>query len=432
MTQPLTFVILGNGLATFRELRGALATHEGARLLVGGDDTEQVYEEIVRLRPNAAIIALGATPENELRLVARVAAECPQTAVICASRDASPDLILRSIRAGAREFLRLPVIPEEFKTVFDHTAEYCRVQPEAPKKRGRVVAVFSSKGGCGTTFVAANVAASTDKPTVLVDLNLQAGDLGLFLGVEPKFSIADLVESRERVDDSLLKSYLTPHSSNLSLLAAPREADSADDIKPEHVFEVLEILRERFDYVVIDPQHTFDSITLAALDQADEILFVLSLDIPAIRSAQRALQLFERLGYPRHKVHIVVNRFSKQIDLDLRQVERFLGERVMGYVQSDYRMAVNSINLGQPLVESEPASKLAAELRQIASRVTGAPMQPAPTEPRAGLFGSLFRRKSNDEAPVSRPAAVENGKGLTGALGGGGFELHISNFKSQV
>ncbi|HJQ35448.1 MAG TPA: hypothetical protein VJ866_25070 [Pyrinomonadaceae bacterium] len=401
MTQPLTFAILSTGLETFKELRGALATQEGARLLVGGDDQDQIFEEIVRMSPNAAVVSLSATPEAELRFVARVASECPRTAVICASRDASPDLILRSIRAGAREFLRLPVIPDEFKTVYARVAAVCAEQPEAPKKRGRVIASFSSKGGTGTTFIASNVAAGLDAPTVLVDLNLHAGDLGLFLGVEPKFSIADVVEHRLRVDDSLLRSFLTPHSAKLSLLAAPREADSADDIEPEHVFQVLELLRERFDYVVIDPQHTFDAITLAALDQADDILLVLTLDIPAIRSTQRALQIFDRLGYPRHKIHVVVNRFSKQIDLDLRQVERFLGERVMGYVQSDYKTAVNSINLGRPLVESEPNSKIAAELRQITAHVTGAAPQPAPHAPRAGLFGSLFRRKGGAKTAAS-------------------------------
>jgi pilus assembly protein CpaE len=395
MTQQLTFVILSTGLETFKELRGALSNETGARLLAGGDDAEQVFAEIERLRPSAVVVALGQTPENELKFVSRVASECPQTAIICASRDASPDLILRSIRAGAREFLRLPVIADEFKTVFRRTSEFCAGQVEAPKKRGRVVAVFSSKGGCGTTFIATNLAASLNAPTVLVDLNLQSGDLGLFLGVEPKFSIADLVENRERVDDSLLGSYLAPHSAHLSLLAAPREADSADDIEPEHVFDVLEILRERHDYVVVDPQHTFDAITLAALDQADDILLVLTLDIPAIRCAQRALAIFDRLGYPRHKVHIVVNRFSKQIDLDLRQVERYLGVPVMSYVQSDYRTAVNSINLGQPLVESEPSSKLASEIRQMGAALTGVAHAPETTEsPRRGLLGSLFRRQA--------------------------------------
>ncbi|MBV8859953.1 MAG: AAA family ATPase [Acidobacteria bacterium] len=400
MSQQLTFVILSAGMESFRELRAALATQEGARVLVGGDDAEQVYPEIERLAPNAVVIALGAEPEASLRFVERLAREFPRTAVICAARDSSPDTILRSIRAGAREFLRLPVRPEEFATVYQRTAEFCAVQPETPKKRGRVISVFSSKGGTGTTFVATNVAAAISQPTVLLDLNLQAGDLGLFLGVEPKFSIADLVENRERVDDTLLRSYLTPHTSNLSLLAAPREADSADDIEAEHVFQVLEILRERFEYVVVDPQHTFDSITLAALDQSDEILLVLTLDIPAIRSTQRALQIFDRLGYPRHKLHVVVNRFSKQIDLDLRQVERFLGERVAGYVQSDYRTAVNSINLGQPLVTSEPQSKIATELRQIAARFCGG-VQPAPAEPRRRGLGSFFKKEKAVNSQLS-------------------------------
>lgn len=393
MTQKLSFVILSSGLENFKELRAALAMQEGARVLVGGDEAEQVFPEIERLAPSAAIIALGAEPEAGLRFVERVAHECPRTAIICASHDASPDTILRSMRAGAREFLRLPVRPEEFATVYQRTAEFCAVQPEAPKKRGRVLSVFSSKGGTGTTFIATNVAASLRAPTVLLDLNLQAGDLGLFLGVEPKFSIADLVENLHRADDQLLRSYLTPHKQNLSLLAAPREADSADDIEAEHVFQVLEILRERHDYVVVDPQHTFDAITLAALDQSDEIVLVLTLDIPAIRSTQRALKLFDRLGYPRHKLHVVVNRFSKQIDLDLRQVERFLGERVAGYVQSDYKTAVNSINLGQPLVDSEPQSKIATELRQIAERFSSN-VQAAPTAPRrGGLFGSFFKKE---------------------------------------
>ena len=390
--QPITFAILSTGLDSLKELRGALAAREETRLLVAGDDADQVYPEIVRLKPNAVVVTLGANVEAGLKFVERVAAECPRTALVCASRDASPDLILRSLRAGARDFLRLPVIAEEFATVIARTCEFCAAQVAPATQRGRAVCVFSSKGGCGTSFIATNLAAATNAPTVLVDLNLQAGDLSLFLGVEPKYSIADLVESRERVDDTLLKSYLAPHGANLSLLAAPREADLADEIEPEHIFEIIEILRERFDYVVIDPQHTFDSITLAALDQCDEIVLVLTLDIPAIRSTQRTLQIFDRLGYPRHKVRIVVNRWSKQIELDIKTVERFLGERVVGYVQSDYNTAVNSINLGQPLVESDPASRISTEIREIAASVTGAVAPSQVTEPRRTLWQSIFGR----------------------------------------
>ncbi len=407
----LTYVILSNGLETFKELRDALAADERTRLLAGGDDAEQLHAEITRLRPNAAIVTLpDAGTEAALRYVERLSVECPQTAIICASKDASPDLILRSLRAGAREYLRLPVRPDEFRTVLDRVAEFCAGQVEAPKKRGRAIAVFSSKGGCGTSFIATNLAAATNAPTVLVDLNLQAGDLALYLGVEPKFSIADLVENRARADASLLKSYVAPHTANLALLAAPREADLADDIEPEHVFEVIELLRQHYDYVIIDPQHTFDAITLAALDQCDEIVLVLTLDIPAIRSAQRALQIFDRLGYPRHKLRIVVNRWSKQIELDVRQVERFLGERVTGYVQSDYNTAVNSINLGQPLVQSNPSSRIATELRQIAAGLTGAAQESIPAEQPRGFLSSVFQRRKGASSTFALQGRLDKDK----------------------
>src|SRR6185295_17501680 len=375
MTEPITCVVLSTGLENFKDIRLALTAEEHVKLLAGGNDAEQLYEEIVRLKPDAAIIALGPNAETAVRFIEKLNAECPGTALISAAQNASPDMILSSLRAGAREFLRIPISAEELRTVLARVAELqTKQQVEAPKKKGRMVAVFSSKGGCGTSFIATKLAAATASKTVLVDLNLQAGDLPLFLGLEAKYSIADMVEKRQRLDEDLINSLVTPHSANLWLLAAPHEADSADEIEPQHIFEVLQKLREHYDYVVLDPQHTFDSITLAALDQSDEIILVLTLDIPAIRSTQRALEIFDRLGYPRKKVRIVVNRWSKQIDLDLRQVEKFLGEPVVGFVPSDYQLAVSSINLGRPLVQSEPNSKVAQEIRRIASTIaTDAP-----------------------------------------------------------
>lgn len=410
MTQPLTFVILSTGLDSFKEIRSALASDSRARLLAGGNDAEQLYEEIVRLKPNAAIITLGANTEQALASMERLAVECPQTAIITAARDASPDLILRAMRAGAREFLRLPIHSEELETVLDRIGDFCSEYTPEPKKKGRMIAVFSSKGGCGTSFVASNLACAMQEPTCLVDLNLQAGDLPLFLGLDPKYSIADVVENRARLDDTLVASYITPYSSNLSLLAAPREADSADEIEPEHVFEVLERLRENYSYVVIDPQHTFDSITLAALDQSDDIVLVLTLDIPAIRSAQRALEIFDRLGYPRSKVSVIVNRWSKQIDLDLHQVEKFLGEPVVGFVPSDYQTAVSSINLGQPLVRSNPQARIAVEIRRIAAAITGTSIhtEEARAEGR-NFWSTLFRR---DRQQQVNPQALGVGESL--------------------
>ncbi|MGI8735217.1 MAG: AAA family ATPase [Pyrinomonadaceae bacterium] len=395
MTQPLSLVVLSSGLDNFKGIRTALSVDPRVQLLAGGDDAEQLYGEIVRLKPAVAIITLGANPEQAINFIQKLTAEAPKTALISAASNASSDLMLRSLRAGAREFLHLPINPDELKTVLDRVAEFCSSRVEAPKKKGRMTAVFSSKGGCGTSFIATNLAAASGERTVLVDLNLQAGDLPLFLGVDPKYSFADMAENRTRLDEALITSFVTPYSSNLALLAAPKEADSADEIEPEHIFDVLQRLRESYEYIVLDPQHTFDSITLAALDQADEIVLVLTLDIPAIRSTQRALEIFDRLGYPRKKIRIVVNRWSKQIDLDLREVEKFLGEPVIGFIPSDYQTAVTSINLGEPLVKASPNSKIALEIRRIAESlgVGAAPIVEA-ANPKRTLWNSLFKKES--------------------------------------
>lgn len=405
MTNPLTFAVLSTGLDTFKSIRAALAAESRTQLLAGGTDADQVYEEILRLKPNAAIISLGANAEQAITLIKRLAVECPSTALISAGTDSSPDLILRSLRAGARDFLRLPISGDELKTVLDRTAEFFVGQVVQPKKKGRMIAVFSSKGGCGTSFIAANLAAATSARTVLVDLNLQSGDLPLFLGVDPKYSIADMAEHRARLDESLVNSFITPYSSTLSLLAAPREVDSADEVEPEHIFDVLQRLRECYEFVVLDPQHTFDAITLAALDQSDEIVLVLTLDIPAIRSTQRALETFDRLGYPRKKIRIVVNRWSKQIDLDLQQVEKFLGEAVTGFIPSDYQTAVTSINLGEPLVLSDSTSKIAQEIRRIAKVIGGASVPLMAPKAQRTFWNSLMRR--NEEPPLGFRTTLE-------------------------
>lgn len=401
MTQTISVVVLSTGLENFKDIRRALSHEDRVKLLAGGNDADQLYDEIVRLKPNAAIIALGPNAENAVRFIERLNAECPTTTIISAAQDASPDLIIGSLRAGAREFLKIPISGEELRTVLDRVSEFSNKQlVETPAKKGRMIAVFSSKGGCGTSFIATNFAAATNSKTILVDLNLQAGDLPLFMGVDPKYSIADMVEKRNRLDQDLINTLVTPYSQHLSLLAAPREADSADEIEPQHIFEVLQKLREHFDYVVLDPQHTFDSITLAALDQADDIVLILTLDIPAIRSTQRALEIFDRLGYPRKKVRIVVNRWSKQIDLDLRQVEKFLGEPVVGFVPSDYQTAVSSINLGTPLVQAEPGSKIAAEIRRIAQEISlgVAPLNEA--KPRGAFWKSFLKKQPQKANPL--------------------------------
>ena len=191
----------------------------------------------------------------------------------------------------------------------------------------------------------------------------------------------------------MISSFITVHSSRLSLLAAPFEAHEAEDIKPQDITEILHLLRQRFECVVLDLPHTFDPATVAALDLADDIVVILTLDIPGIRSTNRAIKVFNRLGYARTKVHVVVNRWSKNIDVQLEKVEAHLDEQMIGLIPNDYRKVMQSINLGQPLVESDPSSKITAEIKRIAALVSGGG-DTSSTQARKGLFRGMFGRQN--------------------------------------
>src|SRR5689334_7143752 len=146
MTDPITCVVLSTGLENFKDIRRAITAEEHVKLLAGGNDPDQLYEEIVRLKPNVAIIALGPNADPAVRFIEKLDAGGPGNALIAAAQDASPDLILKSLRAGAREFLRIPISTEELRTVLLRVSEFCTKQEEAPKTKGRMGSVFSSKG----------------------------------------------------------------------------------------------------------------------------------------------------------------------------------------------------------------------------------------------------------------------------------------------
>lgn len=390
----LSFITLSKDPAVAKEIREALSATSRVRVLAESQDAETLLGDTLRLRPSAVIIVLEAdASEKMFSVIKKLSAAVPETAIITAASNASPALILGSMRAGAREFLQLPIIADELRTVLDHVAELCTAEGQS-HKQARLAAVFSSKGGAGVSFLSANLAAAMNTSTLLVDLNLQAGDAASFMGLDPKYSLADFAAHRHRLDDALISSMITPHSKNLSLLAAPREAHEADDITVQDVCEVLHLMGRRYECIVMDLPHTFDPLTIAALDLADDILLVMTMDIPGIRSTKRALKVFERLGYPRGKIRVVVNRWSKSIDVELQKVEAHLDEQLVGFVPNDYPRVIESINLGQPLVQSEPSSKLTIEIKRIASLVQGNSQANSP-QPRRGLLGSVFGRSRN-------------------------------------
>jgi pilus assembly protein CpaE len=392
--QPLSFIILSKN-SEGSELRDALTRSGRAHVLADCNNSDQMLADVTRLRPSAAVIVVEPeSSEKQFTLIKQLAGMCPDTAVITASRDASPALILGSIRSGAREFLQLPITAEEFLTVIDRVVEFSAGVEHSTKKNGRIVAVFSGKGGSGVSFLATNLAVAMNAPTLLVDLNLQNGDAASFLGLDARYSLADFVANRARLDDSLMSSLVTPHSANLSLLAAPLETHEAETIEPEDVSEVLHLLGHKYERIVLDLPHTFDPVTIAGLDMADNVLLVMTLDIPGIRSTKRALNVLERLGYPRSRAHVVVNRWTKNVDVELQKVQSHLGEQFLGFVPNDYRKVMDSINLGRPIVDTDPSSKITVEIKRIAAALVSESSTPLSTQPRRRSLRSLFSRQA--------------------------------------
>ena len=404
----VTFSVMGTSEAARTEIKNALFGSAYSRLLTECSDGRQLLSDVARVRPNAAIVVLDALSQDEqLELVKELAVVSPDTAIIAASLDSSPTMILGSIRAGAHEFLQLPIEKSEFQTVLERVAARRRTAEKHQKTDGRVIAVFSGKGGAGVSFLATNLAAAMDEPTLLVDLNLQSGDSASFLGVEPRYSIADFVANLARLDDALMTSLITSHSANLALLAAPLETHETEEIEPEHVTDILHLVSQQYSRVVLDLPHTFDQITIAALDIADEILLVMALDIPGIRSTRRALNVLERLGYPRSRVHIVVNRWTKKTEVEMVKVQTHLNQQFFGFVPNDYVKVMDSINLGRPHVHTEPGSRIALEIKRIAASLFTDHTNSTAKQPRKRSLRNLFSRQSS---PTSLELAANMSK----------------------
>jgi len=390
---------MGSSEQARTEIKNALFGSAFSRLLTECSDGHQLLSDVARVHPSAAVVVLDVLYHgDQLELIKELAAAAPDTAIIAASADTSPTTILGSIRAGAHEFLQLPIEKDEFQTVLDRISQRRRSTEAVVEKDGRVIAVFSGKGGTGVSFLATNLAAAMHEPTLLIDLNLQSGDDASFLGVEPRYSIADFVANRARLDDALMTSLITSHSANLALLAAPLETHETEAVEPEHVTEILHLVSQRYSRVILDLPHTFDQNTIAALDIADEILLVMTLDIPGIRSTKRALDVLERLGYPRSRVHIVVNRWSKNTDVELQKVQAHLGQQFIGFVPNDYIKVMDSINLGRPHVHTEPGSRIALEIKRIAGSLFNDNNNSAAAQPRKRSLRNFFSRQSSSNS----------------------------------
>jgi pilus assembly protein CpaE len=358
-----------------------LLSSRQVQVVAESSDFSRSAELIKQFRPHGALIIFNGNEDQPLDQVKRISREYPGTAVVCTGRDCPSRVIVQSYRAGAIEFLCQPLKPDEIQAMLAKIATRCG-EDGSQIQTGRVIAVYSGRGGAGGTTLVVNLATAIARrlkgsTVVVVDLNLQHGMIPLFFGLDAAYSIADVVHNQDRLDAQLLMSFLLRVSENLYCLPAPLRVEEAEDVRPDHIRRTISMLRAQLTHVIIDCSHPLDNHTVAALDLADTIVLLSRLDVPSVYCAQRVLEAFYKLDFAPEKVKVVINRYDKRDGLSLTKVQEALATKVEMALTRDDHAVLSSINLGNPLVLAQPHSVLTKQYIELANRLSRRPDEAA-------------------------------------------------------
>ena len=348
----------------------------------------------------ATIIGPSLADRDALALAGALQQGTPDISVLLIRRQESGELIRQALNVGVKGVLSSASDETAVRTAAARAVEIARTlrgrlgggaptdngEGRAP---GKVVTVFSSKGGCGKTFLSTNLAVSLARngaEVALVDLDLHFGDVAIMLHLFPSHTIYDAAQTQNPGLDALsLKSFLTRHDSGIWTLVAPTEPTIADSINPAAIGNILKLLRTAFDYVVIDTPPAFSEPVLAAFDESDWLIMLATLDVPSIKNLRLTLQTMELLHFPKGRIRVVVNRADSKVGLRLPDVEKLLSSPVDTTIPSS-RSVPLSVNKGSPIMLEEPKGPVAESIRRIAAQLTEPQIGRTKQKQRRSLF----------------------------------------------
>lgn len=291
--------------------------------------------------------------------------------IIVTSTEYSTDSIVKAMRLGAREFLPKPLIKEDLKQVLSMLS----CEDLDVNESSKIIAVYSNKGGIGKTTLAVNLAAeiskTTGEKTALIDLNLQLGDVATFLDLKPAFDVGYVVNNLlNKKDEAIFKAFEKYKNTNLYVLSDPNYIEQSECITPQKIEALFSALKKIFPFIVVDLSSNINENTLKILDVSDLILFTTIVNIPAVRNAQRCLNLFNSRRYPKGKVKVVLNRYMENDEIKLEDIETTLGEEVYWKIPNNYFSIMDSINKGITVSEVSVNSNIANSFRDFAGKIT--------------------------------------------------------------
>ncbi len=329
----------------------------------------------------AAIFGPSLSDRDALALAGALQQGTPDVSVLLIRRQESGELIRQALRVGVKDVLSSASDENAVRGAAARAIEIARTlrgrlgggaptDPGGGRHPGRVVTVFSSKGGCGKTFLSTNLAVALSRSgaeVALVDLDLHFGDVAIMLHLFPSHTIYDAAQG-SGLDALTLKSFLTHHDAGIWTLVAPTEPTVADTINPGAIANILKLLRSAFDYVVIDTPPAFSEPVLGAFDESDWLVMLATLDVPSIKNLKLTLQTMELLHFPKNRMRVVINRSDSKVGLRLPDVEKLLSAPVDATIPSS-RSVPLSVNKGSPIMLEEPKGPVAESIRRIAALV---------------------------------------------------------------
>ena len=338
---------------------------------------EQLKEFLV-VDPNEYAIVLGPTVDLEAAaaLADTLRVTRPATSVILIRRRVDTSVLAEALRSGMRE-----VVEERDLTGLGQAvrraaqvweALHGPVDTSGQEALGKLITVFSPKGGVGKTTLAVNLAmALSDKGnnnTCLVDLDLGFGDVAITLQLFPARTIADAVHMEADLDITVLETLLTPHRSGVSTLVAPVQPDAKDSISAALIGKILRLLKRHYDYVVVDTSPAFDEHVLQAFDETDQLLLVTTLDVPTLKNVKIAVETLDLLNVPASKRSLILNRADDKVGLSAEKVEKTLGMSIMCSIPTSSQVA-SSTNSGEPIVAGLPRHPVSQAVTGLAQEV---------------------------------------------------------------
>ncbi|AXJ08250.1 AAA family ATPase [Arthrobacter sp. PM3] len=377
------FILITPNTEFERLVRQAVAGMHGALHVFQADYLPEGPADILRQLqgepPEVLILGPGLPVEDSLKLASVVDLQYPEISVVLAAT-ATPETVLQAMRAGVRDFLDPGAAPDTIRVMLERASLAAAgrrrgLAPQASEHAdhgaGRVIAVMSPKGGVGKTTVATNLAVGLGKiapmGVVIVDLDLQFGDVASGLMLDPEFTITDAVLGAASQDSMVLKTYLTVHPAGIYALCGPRSPIEMDRITATHVSHLLEQLRQEFRYIVVDTAPGLGEHVLATLEQATDAVWICGMDVPSIRGMRTGFQILEELNLVPQQRHIVLNMADRRAGLTLKDVEATVGAPVDVVLPRSKNLPF-STNKGIPVLQDGSRDPAAKGLRQLVER----------------------------------------------------------------